>query len=102
MVDELNAVIGARYALTRRPRTGLTAPQRKLWLECKREETAKTKGGEIGGAREGQSARITQTPKVGRWWEGRKGGARCENAKTQGGEMGRRRGRERVERDEHM
>ena len=44
MLDELNAVLAARYALLRRPRSGLSGPQRKLWLECKREENAKTKG----------------------------------------------------------
>ena len=44
LVDELNAMLSARYALLRRPRSGLSAPQRKLWLECKREENAKTKG----------------------------------------------------------
>ena len=32
MVDELNAMLSARYSLLRRPRSGLSAPQRKLWL----------------------------------------------------------------------
>ena len=44
MVDELNAMLSARYALLRRPRSGLSGQQRKLWFECKRQENAKTNG----------------------------------------------------------
>ena len=58
MVDELNSVVAGRYALTKRPRSALNAQQRKLWLECKREENQKTKGRSgrwvRGGAKEGQ------------------------------------------------
>ena len=32
MVDELNAMLSARYALLRRPRAGLSGQQRKLWF----------------------------------------------------------------------
>ncbi|XP_037074374.1 spindle and kinetochore-associated protein 1-like [Pollicipes pollicipes] len=44
LLDEVNAVLAARYALLRRPRASLQPKEKKLWLECKREETAETKG----------------------------------------------------------
>ncbi|KAF0297880.1 Spindle and kinetochore-associated protein 1 [Amphibalanus amphitrite] len=44
LLEELNSVIAARYALMRRPRSELSGAQRKLWMECKREENPKTKG----------------------------------------------------------
>jgi len=43
-LDEVNTVVKARYSLVRRPRTKLPPNERRLWVECRREETATTKG----------------------------------------------------------